>query len=57
MCGSVGLGFCGVAYPDLEKVEWHGEGVEPELFVEPELLEPEEVVADVFGEIAADELL
>jgi hypothetical protein len=41
----------------LEEVERHTEAFEAEFVGEPELAEAEEVFVEVFGEVAADELL
>jgi hypothetical protein len=41
----------------LEEVERHAEAFEAEFVGEPELAEAEEVFVEVFGEVAADELL
>lgn len=54
---SMGLGFRRVTNTDLKEMQWDGECVETEFFVQPELFKPEEVVANVLSEIATDELL
>lgn len=51
------LGLGSGEHAVLQEVKRDAECCQTELFVQPQLLEPEEIFVDILGEVSADELL
>lgn len=46
-----------IVHPVLQQMEWHAKRCETKLLIKTQLLEPEEVLPNLFGEVASNELL